>query len=50
MDIKDIYHLYDNEFIKYNEDECYLFIYDHLHINYLAKLLNRDPDSFLYQN
>ena len=50
MNIKDIYDLYDNEYIKYTEDECYIFIYDHLHINYLAKLLNRDSSSFLYQN
>lgn len=50
MDMKDIYDLYDNEYIKYTEDECYLFIYDHLHINYLAKLLNRDYSSFLYQS
>ncbi len=50
MDIKNIYNLYDNEYIKYTEDECYLFIYDHLHINYLAKLLNRDSLSFLYQS
>jgi hypothetical protein len=48
--MKDIYDLYDNEFIKYTENECYLFIYDHLDINYLAKLLNRDSLSFLYQN
>jgi len=50
MNIKNIYNLYDNEYIKYTEDECYLFIYDHLHINYLAKLLNRDSLSFLYQS
>ncbi len=50
MNIKDIYDLYDNEFIKYTEDQCYLFIYDHLHLNFLAKLLNRDLITFLYQS
>ncbi len=50
MNMKDIYDLYDNEFIKYSDNECYLFIYDHLDINYLAKLLNRDSISFLYQS
>ncbi len=34
----------------YSDNECYFFSYDHLNIDFLSKLFNRERESIVYQN